>query len=443
MKKMLYLILILFLLLSFGSCCRKVTGPKTLPKPHFSPSEGSYYTGQSVTITCSEAGADIRYTMNGSDPTNYSTLYDSPIPLTHSMSIKAKAYKDGWQSSSIASAYYTVLPIPTVSTPLISPTSGTYYEPQTIHITCSTSDATIRFTMDGTEPTATSPVYGEPFYISTNAIVKAKAMKTGYYDSAVASAQYYFTIAPPAQFVYVQSGTFNNGTSNMTVSSFFMDKYEVTQSEYQNIMGINPSSGYGLGIDSPVYYVSWFNAIEYCNRRSLNDGLLPCYSYSSYGTNVDSWPAGWNTIGANHVNINCNWAANGYRLPTEMEWMYAARGGLSTHNYTYSGSSNIDVVAWYSINSGSTVHTVGTKTANELGIYDMSGNVWEFVWDIYNSYPYGNQTDYHGPSSGSYRCLRGGGWNVTNIQCGVSYREMFEPQANHYSTGFRVVRKAE
>ena len=130
----------------------------------------------------------------------------------------------------------------------------------------------------------------------------------------------------------------------------------------------------------PVICVSWYDAVDYCNWLSRKDGLLPAYSR-----------------GGN--SIQCNFSANGYRLPTEAEWEYAATGGSSSRGYTYSGSNTIGNVAWYSGNSGLKPHPVGGKQANELGLYDMSGNVWEWCWDWYGDYPSRSQTDPTGVSS--------------------------------------------
>lgn len=257
-------------------------------------------------------------------------------------------------------------------------------------------------------------------------------------------------IAMPANFVLVSGGTFNNGTSNVTVSSFYMDKYELTQSGYQAVMGSNPSSftSGAEALNRPVEGVSWFNAIEYCNRRSMQEGLTPCYSYSSYGTDPSTWPAGWNGDYNNHTNVSCNWSADGYRLPTEMEWMFAAKGGTQSQGYTYSGSNTIGNVAWYKVNSydvGSNhpdygTHTVGTKAANELGLYDMSGNVWEWVWDIYDNYPSGSQNDPTGAVSGVSRVRRGGSWNYYASNCAVSYRDYYYATISSSNVGFRCVR---
>jgi len=242
----------------------------------------------------------------------------------------------------------------------------------------------------------------------------------------------------PLNFVQVQGGTFNNGTSDVTLSSFYMSKYELTQAEYQAVMGVNPS--FWQQTDRPVEQVSWFKAIEYCNRRSINEGITPCYSYLTYGTNPANWPGGWNSDYNNHTNIACNWTANGYRLPTEAEWEFAARGGNQTHNYTYSGSNDINTVAWYDSNSGLTTHSVGTKTANELGLFDMSGNVWEWNWDIFGSYPSGAQTNPHGATSESYRMIRGGSWSDVDDHGTVSYRHAVIAIFSYSSVGFRCVR---
>ena len=233
----------------------------------------------------------------------------------------------------------------------------------------------------------------------------------------------------PENFVFVEGGTIYppDGiyTDGLTVNSFYMDKYELTQIGYQAVMGVNPSYFTGVA-NGPVEQVSWFNAIEYSNRRSINEGLIPCYSYSTYGTNPDTWPVGWNSNSNNSVNVICNWAANGYRLPSKAEWEYAARGGNQTHNYTYSGSEDINAVAWYYSNSGETTHTVGTKATNELGIFDLSGNVGEWCWDVY---------------FGSVRVLFGGSFQDSANFCTVSHFDGHNANSSgYYVLGFRLVR---
>ena len=249
----------------------------------------------------------------------------------------------------------------------------------------------------------------------------------------------------PVGFIKVEGGTFNNGTSNVTLSTFYLDRIEITQGEYLAVMAADPSNFAGAdSLKLPVEQTTWFNAIEYCNRRSMQENLTPCYSYKvgeiEYGTNPNAWPPGWSGTASNHTNFSCNWTANGYRLPTEMEWMFAARGGNSTHNYTYSGSPTIGDVAWYYDNAGSTTHPVATKNANELQLFDMSGNVWEWCWDIYGAYPSGAQTDPHGPSSGTYRVERGGGWNIYASYCTVSFRNYLSATYGNINVGFRVCR---
>ena len=201
-----------------------------------------------------------------------------------------------------------------------------------------------------------------------------------------------------------------------------MGKYVVTQEEYQDVMGSNPS----LNLKNnrlPVECVTWYDAVEYCNRLSKKEGLTPCYSGSG-------------------DNITCNWNANGYRLPTEAEWEYAARGGINKDDYIYSGSNDINEVAWYKGNNREKRRDVGTKMGNSLGIYDMSGNVWEWCWDgydfiYYSKSPRNNPT---GIAVRSLRVYRGGSWGANSDYCAVSYRNYSYPNLRGYNLGFRVVR---
>ena len=320
-----------------------------------------------------------------------------------------------------------------LATPTFDPPGGTYTANQAVTISCSTPGASLRYTTNGSEPTESSSAYSSAIAVTSNTTLKVKAFKNGWNASVTATADYNIS------FVFVAGGTFSNGTSNVTLSSFYFDKYEVTQASYQAVMGTNPSYFAG-NPNRPVEQVSWFKAIEYCNRRSMQVGLTPCYSYSTYGTNPDNWPSGWNTNDGNHINVNCNWTANGYRLPTEMEWMFAAKGGNLSQGYTYSGSNTIDNVARYSSNSDYRTWDVGSLAPNEIGTYDMSGNVWEWCWDIWGTYTSGNQTNPTGPASGSFRVCRGGSWNINASYCTVSNRNVSVATVTSHLIGFRVLR---
>lgn len=247
------------------------------------------------------------------------------------------------------------------------------------------------------------------------------------------------TASLPPDFIHVQGGTFHPSSEYIvTVSSFSICKYEVTQSSYFDVMNVNPSNFAG-NPDFPVEKVTWYDTIVYCNRRSVLEGLTPCYSYGNSGTDPSSWPTGWNEGYVNHTNISCDWTASGYRLPTEMEWMYAAMGGNQTNGYVYSGANILNNFGWFSGTAQSTSHSVGTKNPNELGLFDMSGNVAEWCWDIFVAYPAGSYENPAGASSGNARTKRGGGWSSSLTECKVAERMSNLPNSKSNNLGFRVV----
>jgi formylglycine-generating enzyme required for sulfatase activity len=245
------------------------------------------------------------------------------------------------------------------------------------------------------------------------------------------------------EMVFVEGGTFNNGVSDVTLDSYYISKYEFTQAQRYWATGETSSYGFGGGPLHPVYNVTWLKAIAACNLLSAQQGLSSCYTLGAWGSDPNNWPQGYSTDQSYHNLVQCDWSANGYRLPTEMEWEFAARGGNLSNGYTYSGGNNASAVAWYYYNSGSypISHQVGTKSANELGLHDMSGNVGEFVWDKYGDLPENPQTNPTGAVASSFRVHRGGHFSSGTDYITVSFRSNVDPQNNYHTIGFRVCRR--
>ena len=251
--------------------------------------------------------------------------------------------------------------------------------------------------------------------------------------------------------VLVEKGTFTmgpdvwNGNATVQVTftkDFRMSKYQVTQELYQTVMGVNPSNFSSDPADGelqgrrPVEMVTWFDTLDFCNKLSEAEGLEPVYMLTDITTAESNGIT--RITGATVIE---DFSKNGYRLPTDAQWEYAAKGGNgSPGNFTYSGSNNADEVAWHSGNSGSMTREVGKKAPNELGIYDMSGNVWEWCWDWFGNYPAEPVTDYTGAVSGSYFIERGGCWHSMMTDTRSVVRSRVPVDGRGYALGFRLVR---
>ena len=212
----------------------------------------------------------------------------------------------------------------------------------------------------------------------------------------------------PKNFVFVER-------DGKDIQDLYVCKYPVTQKEYESVMGYNPSEFAG-NPENPVEIVTWYDAVMYCNKLSKKEKLKPMYKISDIEKDGD------NITDATVEIVK----GNGYKLLTDDEWVWAAKGGNQSKGYTYAGSNNIDEVAWYDENSGDRTHPVGQKKPNELGLYDMSGNVWEW-----------NETE-----SGSARCNGGGSWNDFDGLCEIDHHYINIADYRDGYLGFRVCRSS-
>lgn len=255
---------------------------------------------------------------------------------------------------------------------------------------------------------------------------------------------------PTDVYISIPIGSFSMGSTTLsnekpihTVNisrGYYLGKHEVTQNEWQKVMGINPSSGYGVGDNYPVYHVSWYSILVYCNKRSIAEGLTPCYTISG-STNPANWGEVPTSSNAIWNSVTCNFTAKGYRLPTEAEWEYAARYNDS-RTYPWGETLPSSTLCNYSNNVGATTAVGSYPSGNtNLGLCDMAGNVWEWVWDMFAIYASATETDPDGPDTAqTVRVLRGGslGYNYNYIRCAV--RIYSYPNSGLGDYGFRLAR---
>lgn len=254
----------------------------------------------------------------------------------------------------------------------------------------------------------------------------AKAIPADFMDSL--HTRYY------PRTILVAGGSFlREDSAQIQVNSFRMGQTEITYWQY-NLFArnqkhhIEPPSWEYAG-DNPAVYVNWYDAVSYLNWLSIRHGKKRVYELTN------PRPGPYNT----DYDVEIDPAANGYRLPTEAEWEFAARGGNRSQEFEYSGSNELREMGWYRHNSDSRTHPVAQKKANELDLYDMSGNAWEWCQDWYADYDSRQTDNPREPAVGSFRVLRGGSWDNYPEDCRVSYRRSNDPDYRSSNIGFRLV----
>lgn len=398
---------------------------QTVAAPEFSLEPGYYLGSQTVSIETATPAASIYYTLDSSQPSQASQLYTNPIEISEPTTIKAVAFKEFFYDSPIVSAEYKVYQ-EAVENPILDPPPGNYIGMQVVTLSCSTPGAQIYYTVNGTIPTESSYLYIAPLSISQTTVLNIRAFAPGYYPSEIQGSRYLIGNPAPNDFVFVEGGSFSNYTADVTISSFYISNHEITQADYYSTMGFWPDAPNGFGAYHPAYYLTWYEVVAYCNARSIEEGLVPCY-------NLSNW--------------SCDYEATGYRLPTEMEWMYAAKGGNfqpETDYNTYAGTDNPNLLidyAWYNMLANNSCYQVRGKLANQLGLYDMSGNVYEWCNDWYGNYSTENQTNPTGPETGDSKVIKGGAWNTWSDACKITSRDQADPAISSNNIGFRLVRR--
>jgi formylglycine-generating enzyme len=226
---------------------------------------------------------------------------------------------------------------------------------------------------------------------------------------------------------------------------YSVSQYEITGAQFAAVTGAPDPSEFSSAANHPAESVNWYDAVEFCNKLSAKENLESVYAITGRNPDV-GYPI-------QSAAVIADFTKNGYRLPTEMEWMWAAMGASPDGQNSYidttgfkqrftrdSGFNAIDEFAWYSGNSNGNTHNVGSKAFNVRGLYDMNGNVYEWCWDLEVTNPTGTLTDFRGATSGTDRVLRGGGWNFEATYCYMYARNSCPQLGRSSGIGFRVVR---